>query len=224
MELPQPLPVPDVTVQIDAGRVLLWKHLSSLESGKTYRCRFRIKLLNPLLGRTDEVKKADDAKLLSVYTPFSDWSGDILVRRDTEFFVTGTSDDFVKVTVFAHSLGQRVSESFTVRPGERIGQVSRKVEVRNPLAMKVVGKQVDFATGAIAVALARRSVLKGTYLDLLRGLVCLDENGKLQTRLREHDVASPRYQKLKREVDQTRAAVKEAREQEAAERESDVRS
>jgi len=226
IELPQPLPVPDVAAQIDAGRLLLWKHLSSLESGKTYRCRFRLKLLNPLLGRADEVKQAADAKVLSVYTPFSDWSGDIAVRRDTEFFVTGTSDEFVQVTVFAHALGQRVSESFSVRPGERIGEVLRKVQVRNPLAMKVVEREVDFATGAVAVALAKMRALKGKgpYLTDLRGMVCLEEDGKLRTRMRKHDVDSERYKKLDREVSQTREAVREAGEQEEAERERQSRA
>ena len=223
-ELTEPV-VPSRAQQMRDGALLVWFHDVSLKSGSTYRYRLRLMLLNPLYTRAADVKKGSekDATIARIATPWSPWSDGKRVTSLTEFYVSGHTSTAegkkINVEVFSHSLGQRVVKRFTVRKGEVIGQEAR-VEVTDPLDHTIVTKNVDFATGAIAVSFDfRRRIYKGKNLDAAytTAMLYLDDNGRLQVRTLHDDTRNKAYKKLGEEARRTAEAVSAAKsgEQEA---------
>lgn len=223
-ELTEPL-MPSLAQQRRDGALVVWFHDVSLKSGRTYRYRLRVMVLNPLYTRTADVKEGSekDATIAMIATPWSPWSEGKRVASLTQFYVSGhtstASGKKINVEVFSHSLGQRVVKRFTVRKGEVIGQEAR-VEVTDPIDNTVVTRNVDFATGAIAVSFDfRRRIYKGKNFDAAytTAMLYLDDNGRLKVRTRRDDARDKEYAKLREEAKRTAEAVDAAKagEQEA---------
>jgi len=216
-ELPPPpdeTPVPALAEQLQRGEVLIWMHDTSLESTKVYRYRLRLVLANPLLTYARDVKEGHeaDARKPSVTTPWSEWSQQVSVPRATEFFVTGSSSTLrrISVTVFAHSLGQRVKRTFPVSVGQAIGG-EVKVGVIDPSTGERLEQDVDFSTGAIVVALdfKKRITGGGGIARQTVELLLLDENGRLKSQTGALDRSSERYKELLKEARRAEAAARE---------------
>jgi hypothetical protein len=218
-EVPKATPVPSLSAQMAGGTILVWFHDHSLVGGRAYRYRLRLVLLNPLLMRTGDVKKGheEDARKPTMATPWSPWSDAVRVAQAHRFFVTGAAANLgnVRVSVFSRKLGQRVTSSFNIRPGEPIGG-TEELSVVNPITGQVEKKQTDFSTGAVAVELdfGKEVPIRGGAVRAARTktveMLYLDAEGRLQSRLRSIDEVSSEYRKLRDEARRTEQAVRRA--------------
>ncbi len=206
--------VPHIQDQMDAGKVLVWVHDTSIEPLKSYRFRLRLKLHNPLLGQEDFMKKENrqDGLTQAVFTPWSQWSAPASVREALRFFVTGVSRRAadidkgvgkVRVTVFTRILGQRVMEDFVVTKGQSIGRRKDRTLPNpdwDPNAdesednKRELTVPVSFATGAVLVDVdfGKTVISNGVARNSVE--IVYQESGKLKTGVRVTDLAagSPR--------------------------------
>ena len=129
--------------QQQAGKFLIWFHDMTVQAGKAYRYRIRLKILNPLLGN-DHLMHKDykaEAWITTMHTPWSDFSAPVRAVRQVDFFLVDSKRNAivgprsktgkVKVAVFARRLGQLVRHDFTVTKGQPIGS-PEDVELRKP--------------------------------------------------------------------------------------------
>lgn len=218
-DTPAPTPVPPLSEQMDNGSVLVWVHDEGLQSNRDYRYRVRLRLLNPLYTWEQYVEDPDEARRASVYTPFSEWSEEVTVPRDVQFFLTGAlpgrqdqgTSGRIVVTVFKHSRGQVVRSRFTLRRGDAIGG-SEQVTVVDPIEEQEQEVTVDFSTGAVVIdfdfdkqveapGMSRRTV----------EMIYLDELGRLRSRIMLRDRDSEAYQRLRGRAEQAGAEAPESR-------------
>ncbi len=209
LEAPALVSIPLLEKQLSnpAGIVEVWFHDTNLEEGMTYSYRLRVVLVNPLLGWSSDVIDKDEAKVIALKTPWSDWSGQVDVRRPTEFFVVGYAKQMktVEIEVFTQQWGQRIKHRFKIHKGEPIGGDVAKELVQLDSG-EVQSKVVSFKTGAIAVDFdfGKKVRVKGmNYSPSTMELLYLDAQGKLCTRTEIEDMKSPRYNKLRLEAGQS---------------------
>lgn len=112
-----------------APSVRVWTHDVKVKPGGTYRYRCSVKLLNPFLGKGSVLTAAQQplAKVSSIASATSVWSASYTVPRELAIFVTGANPrgrGQATLEVYRLHDGQRRMESFTVSPGDRIGQVA----------------------------------------------------------------------------------------------------
>lgn len=196
--------IPDLNTQMENGKVAVWFLDNSLEAGKRYQYRVRLKLLNPLLTWTQDVVDPKDAQQASIDTPWSEWSSEVQAVRENEFFLTGSTKmgaaSSVKVTVFARTMGQWVSQTMTLKEGNTIGLPEKK-SVDNPLggAAKPVDSEVDFRTGATIVNLDfnKRFSWGNSPLSTVE-MTYVDASGKVCTKLLKVDGDDPRFKELEK--------------------------
>lgn len=135
----------EVADLVTSDEVLVWCHDLMVEQGKTYRYRVRIEMFNPFFGRGSLLLKGQ-AKLADVFTTgstVSGWSKPVTIDPPVEFFVVRATDGSgslgmgqARVEMYRYVDGKRLSETFTVQPGEEIGGVET-----------VDGVRVDFSSG-----------------------------------------------------------------------------
>jgi hypothetical protein len=193
------MPVPPFAEQMATGRVLVWFHDAGLEPMKTYQYRLRLVMVNPLLARARDAEEPQVARVPTITSDFSPWSEDVSVPQATEMFLTGGSPSVgqATVTVFTRSLGQWVSERFSVSEGEPIGGVV-EVDVTNPATGEVTRQTVDFSTGAVAAKLDfDKRIPRGGLTKRTNEMIFLDRQGKLGSRVQALDEESARYQQLR---------------------------
>jgi len=211
-EAPQPTFVPDLEWQKQLGKVLVWLHDSSLQPGRTYRYRMRLKFINPLLTYANSVVQEQDARQPYVYSPYSQWSDPVRVPRVTEFFVTGQSNNAVRVAIFTRHYGQEVMDQFTVLPGQPIGAV-KAMTLTHPVNGTSDSVSVDFDTQAIAVGADFNKPNPGSTSGRPAvELLYLDEQGLLRTTLdiNHQPRGSPEAVRYKELEEQVRLARKAA--------------
>ena len=178
--------------QIDeGGDLLVWFHDVSAVSGKEYKYRVRLVLVNPLLSYDAELAKdlKADAKVTTITTDWSPPSDPVSVRKETKFFLAGASDltGSVRVSVYTQRLGQWANKAFSVTPGQSIGG-KVTVPLTHPATGKVEKVTVDFSTGATAIDFDfNRQIPAGRFLKKTAAMVYLDENGDLKTRILDDD-------------------------------------
>jgi hypothetical protein len=197
-------PVPTMRQQLADGKVLVWFHDVSLHSRREYRYRYRLVLVNPLLGYPKEVENEADAKLRFVTTDWSDWSEGVSVPEVMEFFVTGgfPRQQKVNVTVFTQRWGQILSARFYLARGQAIGG-DQTVKVTNPMTGAEEKRTVNFDIGAIIVGLDfDKAVTKDNVSRTTIELLYLDERGQLKRTIRVDSMDREseeyrRYQDLK---------------------------
>ncbi len=128
-----------------SDEAMVWCHDLRVEQGKTYRYRVRIDFFNPFFGRGSLLLK-EQAKLADVFTitsETSEWSAPVTIYPPVEFFVVRATDNTgslglgqARVEMYRYVNGKRVSETFTIQPGEPIGGTET-----------IDGQKVDFSSG-----------------------------------------------------------------------------
>ncbi len=200
--------VPAMSQQlVDTKKIAGWFCDTSLASGKTYRFRIRLCLVNPLYSYPNLVKEPADARTPYIFSPWSEWSDEVSVPESSEFFVIGMQKDKGTVTValFSRCRGQVVEASSPMKvvPGEVIGKKEKK-SVLSPEGQKVEA-EVNFEPGVVVLGIA---FPKGSGSDA--ELTYVDSNGVIRTKLYSLDYNSPLYKELKKKADDAAAAVKAA--------------
>jgi hypothetical protein len=123
---------------------IVWAHDDTVESGKTYRYKMRIKMKNPLYNTFGLTASQEDASKFAVESPWSEWKT-VTAPKTTEYFFTamrqqvGTKNiTSVTASVYRHARGDWTKETFTVAPGDAIGGMKG---------------DIDYSTGATLVDL-----------------------------------------------------------------------
>lgn len=128
-----------------SDQAMVWCHDLRVEQGKTYRYRVRVDMFNPFFGRGSLLLK-EQSKLADVFTitsEVSEWSAPVTIDPPVEFFVVRATDNAgslglgqARVEMYRYVNGKRVSETFTIQPGEPIGGTEM-----------IDGQEVDFTSG-----------------------------------------------------------------------------
>ena len=195
--------------QQTAGTFLIWFHDMTLQAGKAYRYRIRLKILNPLLGNEHLLHKDDksEAWITSMHTPWSDFSAPVWAVRKIDFFLVDSKRDGltppksktgkIKVAVFTRRLGQLVRQEFTVTKGQPIGG-PQDVKLRKPPVSQHTPpeagaaaseethsvRKVNFSTGAVVINIdfLKRIFPAGQKRNTTE-VVFVDGAGRLRSRL-----------------------------------------
>lgn len=184
---------PSFDKQLEGGLVEVWSSDNQVESGKSYRARVRLRLINPLLANENDLAKPEGGRIASIDTPFSPWSDTFSVPRNPVFFVDkDAGKGRAGVHVFSVFLGQHISHRFQVEAGQLIGGKEKK-PVKDPMrpGTAPVQKEVDLSTGCVVVAINAKPIYRsGTPATTLE-LVYVDAAGQLQQRRLDQDSVSP---------------------------------
>jgi len=196
--------------------------------GRTYRYQIRVGILNEYCLAADKLENPADATEAILYSKWSEPSEAVGIERDTYFYLVGrdTRRESLKVDVFKWYQDGWIKETFTVRPGEEVGE-ARDVQVT--IAGKPYLETVDFATRSVAVDMAFDVVYEGVQArgegyglsqrkPQTHSLVYMDEDGELHEQFVLVDRADPRYKDL---LSQT--AVPRVKVQKKKDKESDVK-
>jgi hypothetical protein len=133
----------------------VWFHDDTVDAGKTYRYRMRVKLWNRYVGQMRAMKDPEQAKQPVATGEWSSPSEPITVTPSTYFFVTGgrPAESSASVDVWKWRDGFWKKERFDVTVGDVIGEPSRiKVGEYDEEGDEIVA-EVDFTTGAVVLDL-----------------------------------------------------------------------
>ncbi|GEM_PF-1045556 len=191
----------------------IWFHDDSVQPGKTYRYRMRVKLWNRYVGRRDVLRDPTQAEQAVLLGEWSDPSPPITAAPKRHFFVRGPSfgEPAASVEVFTWHKGNWFKEDFKVRVGDTIGG---PVEVKTgelDKDDKPKREKLDFSTDAVVLdlrfeepTLIRKTAGKAGEFTYREGrslvLVYLDPaDGQVKEKVAELDKSDPVYKKLKEE-------------------------
>jgi hypothetical protein len=223
-----PYPVPEVMSQRGAGPAAgvsaqeaalikhpdkaddpaVWFHDDSVEAGKTYRYRMRVKLWNRYVGRIKQLNDPMQARQTLLVGDWSLPSDSVTVPPGAYFFARSRvpGENTAAVEVFKWRKGAWVREVFEVHVGDAIGHMKEtKVDDSDG---KPVRESVDFSTGAVVLDIreepvkVRSSATKDGQFRLTEQnsliIVYLDPaDGQVKERIAAIDRNSPLYKKLK---------------------------
>ncbi|MBN1555595.1 MAG: hypothetical protein JXA11_12690 [Phycisphaerae bacterium] len=216
--------IPEYQEQLALGKVLMWFHVNNIQLGREYRCRFRMVFANPLLTHDKDLQEENkrDAYVPSVRTKWSEWSDPIRVKREVDFFVTGSfpKGKSITVTIFTKWMDQRLMYPISkIKAGRRI-QGQRPVKVLNPATGEPmrnpegIGDPVmEFDTGATVIRLDfdRRIQTEARSLRDDVELIYLDPQGRLCSRSMYRDKNSTQYKELEAEAKKAAAVFEPER-------------
>lgn len=189
----------------------VWFHDTTVEPGKTYRYRMRVRLWNRYVGRLKALKNPAEAKKTVLVGEWSLPGDPITVARKQHFFVTGRvpGEQAARVEVFNWRQGNWLRESFEVRTGDIIGGVTRTKTGEYDMDLNPVREDVDFTTGAVVLDLRlAQPVLQRRLISKEEGdfsytdreslvLVYLDPvDGQVKERIASVDRTSELYEDL----------------------------
>ncbi|MCX5632526.1 MAG: hypothetical protein NTW93_02445 [Phycisphaerae bacterium] len=155
-------------------KLVFWAHDDTTKPGEKYQYRIRIGVLNPIAGKpwfSPEQKDLQNQMVL--FSNFSEPTETIEIPNKLHFFATdiketekgGIVDKTVEVKVARYTLGNWVSETFSVKPGEQIGTVSNNEKVKARLVQAgIEAGPIDLITGNIMVDARRITEWTGTAL------------------------------------------------------------
>ena len=190
----------------------VWFHDDSVEPGKTYRYRMRVKLWNRYVGRRAALRNPDQASQTVLVGDWSLPADPVVVAPKTHFFVLDQKTGEVPsatVAVFTWYSGRWYKQSFDVQVGDTIGDVK---EIRTT-ALDIDGKPrrlpIDFSTGAVVLDLRgdepvflRKASREGSFTyneQKSVRLTYLDPaDGHVKERINWTDRSDPLYDKLKK--------------------------
>ncbi len=147
----------------------MWTNDLDVESGRTYRYRVRVGVVNPLFFFKQRLSEAQAERIgdqFVVYSDWSDWSEPVETLRRHYFFLVGASSSVGRGTVemWQFSDGQWNTAEFRVEPGDMIGQTVSSPEplftlpqqepgrgTASILDLPGMGPEVDFSTEAYVV-------------------------------------------------------------------------
>ncbi|MBC23148.1 MAG: hypothetical protein CMJ32_04440 [Phycisphaerae bacterium] len=107
-----------------------WCHDVTIEPDKSYRYRSRVRIYNPFFARETQLsaEQADLSDQFVLESVASEWSVPISITPDMSLFVGSASPEGGKlgmgratIEIFRLKEGERIRESFSVQPGDRIG-------------------------------------------------------------------------------------------------------
>ena len=197
------------------GEPAVWFHDDSVEPGKTYRYRMRVKLWNRYVGRRAALRDPTQAEQTVLVGEWSLPGTPLTVAPKQHFFVRSPAlgEPAALVDVFTWHKGNWLKEDFKVRVGDVIGSA---VEVKTgefDADDKPKKERVDFSTGAIVLdlridepVLLRRTADKAGGFAYQKAtslvLVYLDPaDGQVKERMNDVDKGDPLLKKLKEEWD-----------------------
>ncbi len=203
------------------GEVAVWFHDDSVQPGKTYRYRMRIKLWNRYVGRRGVLREPALADQTVLAGDWSLPSAAVTVANKRHFFVRSPvfGEPAANVEVFAWHKGYWLKEDFKVRVGDTIGAPLTVKTPETDADGKTKKEQVDFSTGAVVldlradepVQLRREAGRSGefAYRDTKSlVIVYLDPvDGQVRERLAELDKTDPQYKKLKDEWESVKSGL-----------------
>jgi hypothetical protein len=203
------------------GEVAVWFHDDSVQPGKTYRYRMRVKLWNRYVGRRGVLREPALADQTVIAGDWSLPSAAVTVAARRHFFVRSPvfGEPAANVEVFAWHKGYWLKEDFKVRVGDTIGAPLTVKTPETDADGKTKKEQVDFSTGAVVldlradepVQLRREAGRSGEFAyreakSLV--IVYLDPvDGQVRERLAELDKTDPQYKKLKDEWESVKSGL-----------------
>lgn len=131
----------------------VWFHDDSVEPGKTYQYRTRVRLWNRYVGDMKALQNPAEARSAVIVGDWSPESDEITIRPLKHFFVTAgrASEGKASVEVWARHNGKWVEKKFEVGPGDHIGGAAEVDAGDTDDAGKKKKTSIDFSTGAIVV-------------------------------------------------------------------------
>jgi hypothetical protein len=187
----------------------VWFHDDSVEPGKTYRYRMRMKLWNRYVGRPRALRNPEDARKAVIVGEWSLPSEEITVTPRSYFFLSGRTagKSSASFEVWAWRKGDWIKRRYDVDVGESIGRSEAKVKTgQYDRDGKEEQDTVDFSTGAVVLDIreedvrmrmagkpgqftGRKSVVV-TYVDHADGQVkerfaLFDQSDPIRARLKE---------------------------------------
>jgi hypothetical protein len=208
---------PIITHPDDPTRVAVWYHDDSVESGKTYRYRMRVKLWNRYWGKLSALQDPDQAKQTVLV---GDWSlpGEaITVTPGTYFFLTRASIDKTSagVEVYKWLRGRWLKESFDIAVGDVVGGIKEVATgVLDRQTLEEVRQPIDFTTGAVVLDLefdapvydrdraGRKGEFKLRETDSLVMVYLDPADGQVKRRAQVFDKRAPLKDELERKTRQ----------------------
>ncbi len=201
---PQPTEIPEVVVVQPSNPALgdppvvfdVWAHDETVEPGKTYRYKMRMRVKNPIHG-TNMAKDPAMAKILELPVPndksWSEWTKPVQVKPRVQIFLAGTAasnNSLVRFDVYRWQNGKvnTPDQSLAVTPGDMVGGTDKS--------------GIDYTTGLTVVDI--RTVGNDCRVTLV------DENGIQKIHYFKSDNSSPD----RKELEQQKA--KQKAEEEAA--------
>lgn len=202
---------PELADLSKADSLLVWSHDLGVKPGATYRYRVRLDIYNPFFARTRQLtgEQADLAKAFTLSTEVSDWSDPVAMEPEVTFFLVDAGPGegrlglgTAKFEVFRYLDGERRRETFTVQPGDRIGD-ERGTGKDN--------REIDFGTDWFVV-----DVLEGLPLEArtdAKGrtarVVISDGQGRSMVRVAARDLADAARIKFNDQFEDARALASE---------------
>lgn len=132
----------------------VWFHDETVEPGKTYRYRMRVKLWNRYVGRRASLSDPAAAAQAVLLGEWSLPSDPISVPPKTHFFVKSGAfgKPAASIEVFTWHKGKWLKETFEVQVGDVMGG-TKPVKVGEDEKGKAVKEDIDFSTGAVVLDL-----------------------------------------------------------------------
>lgn len=185
---------PNAPQSAHAGEVKVWGHDLTVEPAKTYRYRLIVHVLNPLFQKhgIDPEQEKQNFHKLSIASRPSEWSEPVTTEPEVRFFLVRAGTTSAEVEVYRIFNGMWEMRSFTVRPGQMIGE---DVDINSgsqpvKLPMKINGMLVDLREVNTGGAV-RDSTYEMLYVDL--------DNRNLQVRDLNQDLNHPDLLRLRAE-------------------------
>ncbi len=128
-----------------------WFHDDTVEAGKTYRYRARVKLWNRYVGRMKALSNPEQARQAITLGEWSLPSDPITVPAASHFFVRGAKfgTPLVSMEVFKWQAGAWLKQLFDLGAGDIIGESRSIRSDEKDDAGKTQKISVDFATNAV---------------------------------------------------------------------------
>jgi hypothetical protein len=144
----------EVIVHPETKAPAVWFHDDTVEAGKTYRYRMRVKLWNRYVGRMRSLQDPEKAKKAVIAGDWSLESEPITVAPSTHFFFSGSRPpESASVQVWKWRKGRWFEERFDVSVGDVIGGVQKVKTGEFDEEGDEIRADVDFTTGAVVLDL-----------------------------------------------------------------------
>ncbi len=147
MILPRPLK------NRDTGELAVWFHDDTVQPGKVYRYRMRVRVWNRYLGVPQPLKNPEDARKVVVAGAWSAPTEPVEVRAEHYFFVQGrkVGEPVARVEVWRFHKGSWLKETFDVAVGDVIGGVKTVETDELDEQLRPKRERIDFSTGAVVL-------------------------------------------------------------------------
>lgn len=168
----------------------LWASDLTVEPGKTYRYRMRVRIINPLFRRSEppEEQRKKHFDQFLVEGAWSDWTKPVAVPRKFYYFFTGAGVGPTQATVEVWKFfdGKWRSAEFRLKPGDAVGEtrVADRIDV-------------EFSTGASVVDVFKNVVKAANNVPVSTYRVMLMDGDQVDLRVIEEDKNDPMLLKLR---------------------------